>query len=331
MRNTGLTQSAIDKHEDFFRFALWQRGFVDFKPSEHRFSVKCLIYVGLLAMIAPASQQVRAQSSATTTKDAAAALLSTPPRSWAVDAAANELVALYHRDSYLRYRMHIVNEKGDQVRDIVENKDGTVARLILRNGKPLTDDEDKAERQRLADMLAAPAAFAKHVKNSESDRKLANKLIPLIPDASIFSYTPGQPQASNWNGLQVVLDFKPNPKFSPPSTEAEALTGLEGRVWIDAKSHHLIRMEGTVSRAVNFGWGMIAHIFPGGKLVLEQTDAGGGRWIFTHFSMTLSVRALMVKTLNIRSNTDASAFQILAPMSYQDAIHLLLGTPLPQR
>ncbi len=42
------------------------------------------------------------------------------------------------RDSYLRYRMETVNEKGNQVRDVIESKDGTVARLILKDGKPLT-------------------------------------------------------------------------------------------------------------------------------------------------------------------------------------------------
>ncbi len=62
---------------------------------------------------------------------------------------------------------------------------------------------------------------------------------------------------------------------------------------------------------------------------MDQTDAGGGRWIFTDFSMKLSVRALMVKTLNVHSRAKASGFQTLAPMSYQDAIRLLLATPLP--
>ncbi len=75
------------------------------------------------------------------------------------------------------------------------------------------------------------------------------------------------------------------------------------------------------ARGVNFGWGMLAHIYPGGKLEMDQTNAGGGRWIFTDFSMQLSVRALMVKTLNIRSSAKASGFQTLGPMSYQDAIH----------
>ena len=261
-----------------------------------------------------------------------ASLLSAPPRSWVVDAAANELIALHHKNSYLRYRMETVNEKGSQVRDVIESKDGTVARLILKDGRPLTPEQDEGERERLNDMIASPAAYAKHVKNGDSEKKMADTLVPLMPDAMINTYTPGQPQSGrNGGALEIVLDYKPNPKWVPPNTEAQALTGLEGRVWIDAKTRYVVRMEGTIFRGVNFGWGMLAHIYPGGKVVLNQTDAGGDRWIFTDFSMQLNVRALMVKTLNIHSTAKASGFQTLEPLSYQDAIHLLLSTPLPNK
>jgi hypothetical protein len=268
---------------------------------------------------------------ATTTKDVAGAeLLSKPPRDWVVDAAANELVALHHTDSYLRYRTHTISEKGDLVRDVVESKDGTVARLIMKDGKSLAKDVDDGERQRLNDMIASPTNYLRHVRNNESDRKIADKLVPLMPDAMVYSYTPGQPQSGKNNGApEIVLDYHPNPKFNPPNTEAEALTGLEGRIWIDAKTHYLVRMEGSISHGVNFGWGMLAHIYPGGKLELNQTNAGDNRWIFTDFSMKVSVRALMVKTLKVSTTSTASAFQTIGPMSYQDAIHLMLNSPLP--
>jgi hypothetical protein len=259
-------------------------------------------------------------------------LLSIPARSWAADAAKNELIALHHYNSYLRYRTHTISDKGDLVRDVVESKDGTVARLIMKDGKPLTEEQDKAERQRLNDMIASPSAFFKHVRNGESQQKLADTMVPLMPDAALYSYTPGQPQSGkNGGALEIVIDYKPNPKFNPPNTEAEALTGLQGRIWIDAKTHYLVRMEGTIARGVNFGWGMLAHIYPGGKLSLSQTSVDGNRWIFTEFSMQLSVRALMVKTLNVHTNSSASGFQVIGPMSYQDAIRLMLNTPLPKR
>ncbi|NYF89204.1 hypothetical protein RBB79_06610 [Tunturiibacter empetritectus] len=286
----------------------------------------------LLFLTAVAGGTAGAQN-ATTTKDVGeAALQSIPPRSWVVDAAKNELEALHHTDSYLRYRTHTVSEKGDVVRDVVESRDGTVARLIMRDGKPLTEEQDQGERQRLNDMMASPSTYLRHVRNSESDRKMADKLVPLMPDAMIYTYTPGQPQSGKNGGPpEVVLDYKPDPKFNPPNTEAGALTGLEGRVWIDAKSHTLVRMEGTISRGVNFGWGMLAHIYPGGKLVLDQTSVGENRWIFTYFSMKLSVRALMLKTVNVNTESTGSDFQKLGPMSYQDAIRMMLATPLPER
>jgi hypothetical protein len=272
----------------------------------------------------------RAQTASATAPPVSASLLAIPPRSWVVDTAARELEALHNKSSFLRYRMHLVNAKGDQVRDVIESRDGSVARLILRDGKPLTEEQDKAERQRLNDMLKDPNAFAKHVKDSESGKKVADQLIRLMPDAMIYTYVPGQPQTGKHPGMtEVVIDYEPNPKFHPPTTTAEALTGLRGRAWIDAKTKETVRMEGTVFRGVNFGWGMLAHIYPGGRLVLEQADAGNGRWIFTHFMERIAVRALMVKTLNIQADIDASEFRPVAAMSYQDAIHQLLNTPLP--
>jgi hypothetical protein len=286
----------------------------------------------LLLLLSAADGLAQGQGGATTKDVGEASLPSIQPRSWIVDASANELKALHHTDSYLRYRTHTISDKGDVVRDVVESKDGTVARLIMRDGKPLTEEQDKGERQRLNDMIASPSAFFRHIRNTESDRKMADKLVPLMADSAIFTYTPGQPQSGkNKGALEIVIDYKPNPKFNPPNTEAEALTGLEGRVWIDAKSHYLVRMEGTISRGVNFGWGMLAHIYPGGKLELDQTDAGGNRWVFTHFSMRLTVRALMLKTVNVHTESTGSDFQTLGPMSYQDAIRMMLDTPLPSR
>jgi hypothetical protein len=56
------------------------------------------------------------------------------------------------------------------VRDVIESKDGTVARLIMKDGKPLTEEQDKDERERLNDMIASPAAYFKHVRNGESQQ-----------------------------------------------------------------------------------------------------------------------------------------------------------------
>lgn len=265
-------------------------------------------------------------------RSAGSAITARPPRDWAVDTAANEVEILHHEEPYLRYRVHTVDQKGDRVRELVECRGGTVARMVRKEGRSLTPEEDKEERGRLTDLLKAPADFNKHTKSEAASKKLAADLVTLMPASMIYTYVPGQPQIASRPGMQlVVLDYEPDPHWSPPNTTSEALTGLRGRMWIDAGSGRLMRMEGSVFRGVNFGWGMLAHIYPGGKLVLEQAKVADGRWIYTHFSQDTRVRALMVKTMDIKMQIDASDFQTIPTMSYQDAIRLLLATPLPTK
>ncbi len=300
------------------------------KAGAEKLAVQALLFFVLPSPLIPAHCEKAFASGPKiiSASDKSAARLSAVPRQWIVDIAANEIRAIQHKDSYLRYRMHTLDQKGDRVRDIVESRDGTVARLILKDGKPLTTEDDKAERDRLSEMIASPSQFNKHIHNDATGKQLAIDLIQLMPDAMLYTYTPGQPQLEATRAAhQLVLDYAPNPNWSPPTTTAEALTSLRGRMWIDPNTHQLIRMDGDVFQGVNFGWGMLAHIYPGGKLSLNQVNPCGDRWIFNRFVEEVRVRALMLRTLNVNTTIEASAFQPLpGATTYQDAIRLLLET-----
>lgn len=250
---------------------------------------------------------------------------------WAQAAAAREVEVVLHANSFIRYKQHTVDTKGDELRDVIESKDGTVARLLMRDNRPLTDDEDKAEKARLAGLLDNPSDFAKHAKNMANSKKQAIDLIKLMPDAMIYTYASDQTPAPASVASQVVLDYSPNPKFNPPTTMSQALTGLRGRVWIDTKTKTIVRIDGDIFQGINFGWGMLAHIYPGGKVGVEQADTLDGRWNLTHFHQQITAKALMVKTINVKSEVECMDFQQLPGLaSYKDAIHLLLEAPLPK-
>ena len=258
--------------------------------------------------------------------------LSAPPKQWAQDCVNHEAELIQHTNSYLRFRIHIVDEKGEHVRDEIETPQGTVARLIERNGKPLTSDEDHAERARLQALMDSPSIFARHVKSEDADKKMGVELLKLMPVAMVWSYAPGQPQPPGVQGTGgdalVVLDFTPDPKWNPPTIPAEALTGLVGRVWIDPHEKQVVRLEGKLVKAVNVGWGVVAHLYPGGTIVVQQRQVNGDRWIAEHVVEQLVVRALMVKTIRQDSTIDTSEYQAVPSMSYQQAIKTLLDTPL---
>jgi hypothetical protein len=272
--------------------------------------------------------------SATLQDTPAASPLAVPARTWALDCANNEVLVIQHPNSYLRYRLHTVDGKGDQVRDQIETPEGTVSRLIRRDGRPLTPREDSDERDRLSSLAGSPATFARHIRHDEENRRMGIGLIRMMPAAMLWTYTPGQPQLPDrpvGAPALIVLDFNPNPKWSPPTLESELLTGIAGQVWIDPQTRHMVHLEASLIHAVNIGWGMLAHVYPGGTVALEQTNVGGQRWIMSHVVEQLALQALMVKSVKQRLVSDVTDFQTIAPMTYQQAIKALLDTPLPAR
>lgn len=290
-------------------------------------------FVLLLATVSPA--RIPAAGPAVPPQPASGVSLpASPARSWAVDCANNEALVIQHPDSFLRYRLHVIDEKGDHLRDQIETPEGSVGRNLQSDGRPLTPVEDAAERQRLNDLLASPAAFARHIHREQENKQMGVSLLKLMPDAMLWSYAAGQPQLPNQptgDPALVVLDFKPDPAWSPPTMEAEPLTGLQGRVWIDPHSRRMVRLEASLTRAVNIGWGIVAHLYPGGSVILQQANVGGQRWIVEHIVEQLNLRALMVKTVHQRLVFDTADYQPVPAMSYQQAIKLLLDTPLPAR
>jgi hypothetical protein len=296
------------------------------RTSRLKISILCVVGVCLMSGLAISSDAVMAQQAASEQPNGT-------PESWANAATLNELRVINGEgQGPLRYRQRKVDAKGDTTREVIESKDGNVARLVERNGRPLTADEDAAEKNRLMEDIASPEDFLRHHRREDANRDEVMQTVRLMPKAMFYSYAPGQPQKGGNEGRQIVLDFHPDPAFRPPTMYAEMLTGLEGRVWIDARSKCITRIEAHVLRPVNFGFGIVAKIFPGGTVELEQTRAVGERWIYSHLEEHLTARVLMVKTVPENASATAWDFRPLAsPLAYQDAIRVLLAMPVAVR
>ncbi len=258
------------------------------------------------------------------------ALPADAPKSWVERAAHHQLAIVQDQIHPLRYVIRKQDRRGDITREVLESAEGNVARLIERNGKPITGAEDAAERSRLNDILSSPNDFLRHQQRESASRNYAIQLIKLIPSAMIFNYTPGQPQPNGATSTQVVIDFRPDPSFHPPTMISELLTGLAGRAWIDARTGTMTRIQGDFLRPVNVGWGVVARIYGGGHIEFEQTCVEGKRWAYSQLDENLTVREVMLRTVNDKSKMTAWNFQLLpAPISFQDAVHALLAEQIP--
>jgi len=255
-----------------------------------------------------------------------------PPRTWVESAAAYELSIIKDDGKVpLRYRVHKIDSKGDVTREVIETREGTVARLVERNGQKLTSEEDAAERERLKEILASPSDFVRHHRRDDSTRDDSIHLVSQMPQAMIYSYVPGQPQLPGATGRQIVIDFEPDKNYRTAETIDNLLTGVKGRMWIDAQLHRVVRIEGLVTQPVNFGWGILGKINQGGTIVLEQANATGDRWVYSRLDTHLNMRVI-VKNIAMNDKMTAYDFQPLpAPVSVQEAVHTLLAMPVPLR
>src|ERR1700748_2074751 len=78
---------------------------------------------------------------------------------------ANQLVrdAIKHQietdaadHTHWRYHIHREDEKGSQERDVIDTKDGQIARTLLINGKPLTPEQRTVDEARMKKLVADP-------------------------------------------------------------------------------------------------------------------------------------------------------------------------------
>jgi hypothetical protein len=253
------------------------------------------------------------------------------PAAWAAAANRNELNIIHAETTVpLRYRQRKIDAKGDTTREVIESKQGNIARLVQRNGQPITPAQNAAERIRLLADLDSPDDFLKHQKRGVEIRNEALDLIRLLPQAMLYTFTPGQPQLQNKSGREIVLDYRPNPAFHPPTMAANLLVSLQGRVWIDAQSGCIDRIDAQITRPVEFGFGLLAKIFPGGTIEFEQTHITGDRWAYSHLEEHLTARVLLVKTVPQNASLTSWDFRPISPQpSFQEAIHELLAIPIP--
>ncbi|MGI8773051.1 MAG: hypothetical protein ACR2JE_16630 [Acidobacteriaceae bacterium] len=252
------------------------------------------------------------------------------------DASWNEMHASNSSNQPFRYRLHKSDEKGSSTKEIVETRDGDVARLLELNDQPLTPDQQQKELARLSNLLAHPELQAHRRKREKEDSNRADEMVRLLPDAFLYTNLGIVPGPS---GPAYRLSFKPNPAFIPPDREAELYHGMAGELWIDVAEKRMAKLDGHLISDVNFGWGMIGRLYQGGTILVVQKNVGMHHWEQTQLQLNLTGKILMVKDLIIKTTEAASDFHpVEKQMTYQDAIHLLqsqspagtqasLGTP----
>ena len=253
----------------------------------------------------------------------------TSPSAALVDRAlANELNAAQDQTHPMRFQLRKSSPRLTRTQEIFETRDGAVARLIAVNDNPLNPADEQVEEARLNELLIDPARQHHRKQSEDADAARALKVLRMLPTAFVYQYAGSGQYAGQGQGPAETVErfiFRPNPGFSPPDLETQALTAMAGEIWIDPVHERVVRLEGHLEQDVDFGWGILGRLNKGGWITIEQADVGGGQWRAVRFKMAMSGRVFFKNRVFDTTEEQTQFAPLPSGLTYQQAIQKLMA------
>lgn len=242
-------------------------------------------------------------------------------------AVQNEIRAANDETAHFLFRGTKTTPDGSTTRIYVETKEATAGLVIAYNGKNLTPEQRRDEQARVERFVNHPEELR---KKGERERETADhtmRIVRALPDAFLFEYA-GQEAGTDDIGRAgdtlVKLQFRPNPKYQPPSHVEEVLSGMQGFILVDVLHYRLASIDGTLFKEVGFGWGILGHLDRGGRLMVQQRDVGDDLWEISNMTLNFTGKVLLFKNLAISSTEIFSDFRrVPADLTFSQALEML--------
>ncbi len=230
----------------------------------------------------------------------------------------------------MRYQLRKSSPRVITTKEILETRDGDVARLIAINDKPLSAVDEANEETRLNALLGDPGKQRRRKQAEDGDTARVLKVLRALPSAFVYQDAgPGEGPT----GKVEKFTFRPNPGFDPLYLETEVLPAMAGEIWIDPVYLRVARLEAHLQRDVDFGWGILGRLNKGGWIVIEQADVGLDMgpdkgiapWRTVRFQMQMSGRVVFKTRVFDTTEVQTNYAPLPQGMSYQKAIETLLS------
>jgi hypothetical protein len=230
---------------------------------------------------------------------------------------------------FFRYRIAEQDAKGSDVKLVIETREGTISRLVEKDGRPLSRRANAAEIARLRNLLAHPEIQLRRYKQERENDDREDEMVHMLPDAFLYS---NEGMVNGPNGPCYRLHFTPNPNFSPKDREGEVFHGMVGEVWIDQMQQRIVKIDAHLISDVDFGWGVLGRLYRGGSMLEENEDVGGQNvhhWESTELLLRLKGKILMVKSVDFSTRQISTEFHAVpSTIGYQQAVQMLLDEPV---
>jgi hypothetical protein len=229
----------------------------------------------------------------------------------------NEVKAEANDHSHWMLKLETEKSRRKEIDEVVETKNGDLKRPILINDRPLTARQEHEADEQIRRLVSNPNALRRSLKEQNDDAAHSQRMLKLLPQALIFRF--GQRK-----GDAVELLFSPNPRFRPPTREAQVFQAMEGSLWVDSKQQRLMELSGRLTHEVKFGGGFLGHLNAGGQFHVKQMQIAQGYWEMTLLHVDMKGKALFFKTISVQQALERTDFhQVSDSLTLSEAADLL--------
>jgi hypothetical protein len=261
---------------------------------------RLLLALCLLSFIAHAQQPASAPLTASSDADAAPL---PDTRQLLLDVERNEKAAEAIRKNYT-YHVHFeqqeLNGKGDPKKlTAIDSESLTidsvrVNRVVARDGRPLTAEEQAKESERIDKEVAKDKSRRdkKEDRGQETDSR-GDDIISAARILELGSFT--NPRRIELNGRPtIVLDYAGDPNAKTRSSFEGVIRNLVGTVWIDEKDRVLVQAEGHFLKDFKIGAGLVADVKKDSSFSAHWAHINNEVWLPTLVDGQGKVRILLV-------------------------------------
>jgi hypothetical protein len=202
-----------------------------------------------------------------------------------------------------------IKEKSEEVREVFYVHGRAVGKLVKKNGRELTGEEQRKEQERIVKRIAE--IEKRHKEAEERKKKEQEKASPKKPkseedddDVSISDFLRisqiTNPRRERFRGKEVVVfEFSPRPGYKARNRAESVIQKLAGMIWVDEEAKEVVRLEAQITDAIRVGGGLVASVGKGSEFVFEQELVKNEVWLPRYSEVNLTARVLLVKGFKI--------------------------------
>lgn len=206
---------------------------------------------------------------------------------------------------------------GHTLKIVIQTAQGDLFKTLKKGGRALTQDEQKADEKKIDGFVSDASVREKQKRDGEQDSEKAAALTKLLPDAFLWTI-------ASRKGALTTLNFKPDPRFNPPTRESRVFAAMEGTMVVHTKQKRIQQLKGRLTHDVDFGYGLLGKLEKGGTFEIERQQLKPGIWDITQTHIHIHGHALIFKSIGEEQDEVTSHYQPTPPgLSLEDAAKML--------